>query len=77
MTEEKTSERNQRKERIGTVVSDKMTKTVVVRVERDFVHATYGRTVRKSSKYVAHDGKDECGMGDTVRIVETRPLSKT
>jgi small subunit ribosomal protein S17 len=71
------TERGQRKERVGTVVSDKMDKTVVVSVERNFIHATYGRIVRKSSKYVAHDEKDECKIGDVVRILETRPLSKT
>ena len=71
------TERAQRKERVGTVVSDKMDKTVVVSVERNFIHATYGRIVRKSSKYVAHDEKDECKIGDVVKIIETRPLSKT
>jgi small subunit ribosomal protein S17 len=71
------TERGQRKERVGTVVSDKMDKTVIVSVERNFIHTTYGRIVRKSSKYVAHDEKDECKIGDTVRIFETRPLSKT
>jgi small subunit ribosomal protein S17 len=71
------TERAQRKERVGTVVSDKMDKTVVVSVERNFIHATYGRIVRKSSKYVAHDEKDECKIGDMVKIIETRPLSKT
>ena len=71
------TERGQRKERVGTVVSDKMQKTVVVSVERNFVHSTYGRIVRKNTRYVAHDEKDECGVGDTVRILETRPLSKT
>jgi small subunit ribosomal protein S17 len=71
------TERAQRKERVGTVVSDKMDKTVVVSVERNCIHATYGRIVRKSSKYIAHDEKDECKIGDTVKIIETRPLSKT
>jgi small subunit ribosomal protein S17 len=71
------TERGQRKERIGTVVSDKMDKTIIVSVERNFIHATYGRIVRKSTKYVAHDEKDECKIGDKVRIFETRPLSKT
>jgi small subunit ribosomal protein S17 len=70
-------ERGQRKERVGTVVSDKMQKSVVVSVERNFVHATYGRIVRKNTRYIAHDEKDECNVGDSVRIVETRPLSKT
>jgi small subunit ribosomal protein S17 len=71
------TERGQRKERVGTVVSDKMDKTVVVSVERHFVDATYGRPMRNKTKYVAHDAKDECAMGDTVKIIETRPLSKT
>lgn len=71
------TERNERKERIGIVVSDKMDKSIVVRVERNLVHSTYGRTVRKSVRYVAHDEKNECKVGDKVRICETRPLSKT
>jgi small subunit ribosomal protein S17 len=71
------TERGQRKERIGTVVSDKMDKTVIVSVERNFIHPTYGRIVRKNTKYVAHDEKDECKAGDKVSIFETRPLSKT
>ena len=71
------TERANRKERVGTVVSDKMEKTVVVSVERNFLHSSYGRIVRKRTKYVAHDEKDECKMGDQVRIIETRPLSKT
>lgn len=71
------SERGQRKERIGTVVGDKMDKTVIVTVERSCVHPVYGRIVRKNSKYIAHDEKDECKTGDKVRIMETRPLSKT
>jgi small subunit ribosomal protein S17 len=54
-----------------------MDKTVIVSVERNFIHQTYGRIVRKSSKYVAHDEKDECKIGDKVTIFETRPLSKT
>ena len=69
--------RGQRKERIGTVVSDKMDKTVIVMVERNFIHPAYGRIVRQKSKYVAHDEKDECKIGDMVKIFETRPLSKT
>ena len=70
-------ERNLRKERIGVVVSDKMDKTVVVAVERKEKHPLYGKFVKKTTKFVAHDEKNECGMGDTVRIMETRPLSKT
>ena len=71
------TERGKRKEQIGVVVSDKMDKSVVVRVERNLMHGTYDRVVRKSNKFVAHDEKNECGIGDTVKIVETRPLSKT
>jgi small subunit ribosomal protein S17 len=73
----KMAERGDRKERVGTVVSDKMDKTVIVTVERRFTIASYGRTVREKKKYVAHDEKDECKTGDRVRIVESRPLSKT
>ena len=70
-------ERNLRKERTGVVVSDKMDKTVVVAVERKEKHPLYGKFVKKTTKFVAHDEKNECGVGDTVRIMETRPLSKT
>ena len=70
-------ERNLRKERIGVVVSDKMDKTIVVAVERKEKHPLYGKFVKKTTKFVAQDEKNECGMGDTVRIMETRPLSKT
>jgi small subunit ribosomal protein S17 len=70
-------ERNKRKERIGVVVSDKMNKSIVVNVERSFMHPTYGKIVRLNKRYVAHDEKDECTIGDKVKIVETRPLSKT
>ena len=69
-------ERNLRKERVGVVTSDKMDKTIVVAVERRVKHAKYGKFVKKTSKFQAHDEKSECGMGDTVRIMETRPLSK-
>jgi small subunit ribosomal protein S17 len=68
---------NNRKERVGTVVSDKMDKTIVVRVERRYTLPSYGRTMLEKKKYIAHDEKDECKAGDKVRIVETRPLSKT
>jgi small subunit ribosomal protein S17 len=71
------AERKLRKERIGTVVSDKMDKTVIVKVSRQVVHPQYGKIIRLNKKYIAHDEKDECSIGDTVRIVETRPLSKT
>lgn len=71
------SERNDRKERVGVVVSDKMNKSVVVSVERQLMHPIYGRTVKIKKRYVAHDEKDDCHVGDTVKIIETRPLSKT
>ena len=70
-------ERNLRKERIGVVVSDKMDKTIVVAAETREKHPLYGKFVKKTTKFVAHDEKNECGIGDTVRIMETRPLSKT
>jgi small subunit ribosomal protein S17 len=69
-------ERNLRKERIGVVVSNKMEKSIVVLVERKVKHPKYGKFVKKSTKFMAHDEKNEAGMGDTVRIMETRPLSK-
>ena len=69
-------ERNLRKERIGVVVSNKMDRTISVKVERKVMHPKYGKFVKKSTKFMAHDEKNECGMGDTVRIMETRPLSK-
>ena len=68
--------RNLRKERIGIVVSNKMDKSIVVMVERRVKHAKYGKFMNKSSKFVAHDEKNECNEGDTVKIMETRPLSK-
>lgn len=71
------SERNDRKERVGVVVSDKMSKSVIVSVERQLMHPIYGRTVKIKKRYVAHDEKDDCHVGDTVKIIETRPLSKT
>ncbi|MBR3939512.1 MAG: 30S ribosomal protein S17 [Bacteroidales bacterium] len=69
-------ERNLRKERIGLVVSNKMEKSIVVLVERKVKHPKYGKFVKKSTKFMAHDEKNECNIGDTVRIMETRPLSK-
>jgi small subunit ribosomal protein S17 len=68
--------RNLRKERIGVVVSNKMQKSIVVQVERREKHPKYGKFVKKTSKFAAHDENNECGIGDTVRIAETRPLSK-
>ena len=70
-------ERNLRKERRGVVVSDKMDKTIVVSSEVREKHPLYGKFVKRTTKFVAHDDKNECGIGDTVRIMETRPLSKT
>ena len=70
-------ERNRRKSRIGVVVSDKMDKTIIVAVEIREKHPLYGKFVKKTTKFVAQDEKNECGIGDTVRIMETRPLSKT
>lgn len=75
--EEKTvaEERNLRKVRQGVVVSDKMDKTVVVAVERKVPHKLYKKSINTTTKFKAHDEKNECRVGDTVRIVETRPLS--
>ena len=70
-------ERNLRKEKMGVVVSNKMDKTIIVAVERKEKHPLYGKFVKKTTKFVAQDEKNECGIGDTVRIMETRPLSKT
>ena len=69
-------ERNLRKEMIGTVTSDKMDKTVVVSVETSVKHPVYGKIVKNTYKLKAHDEKNECQMGDKVRVMETRPLSK-
>ena len=71
-----TIERNARKTRIGKVVSDKMAKTVVVSIERRVQHPVYGKMVRRTKKLKAHDEQNEAKTGDTVRIMETRPLSK-
>ena len=70
-------ERNLRKERIGVVVSNKMDKTIVVAVEVREKHPLYGKFIKKTAKFVAQDDKNECTEGDTARIMETRPLSKT
>ena len=70
-------ERNLRKERIGVVVSNKMDKTIILAVEIKEKHPIYGKFVKKTTKFVAQDEKNECSVGDTVRIMETRPLSKT
>ena len=71
------SERNLRAVRIGTVVSDRMDKTVVVKISRRFPHPLYGRIVTRSARLVAHDDANACGIGDVVRLMSTRPLSKT
>ena len=68
--------RNLRKERIGVVVSNKMQKSIVVEIERREKHPIYGKFIKKTSRFMAHDEKEECNIGDTVRIMETRPLSK-
>ena len=68
--------RNLRKQRVGTVTSNKMQKTITVAVHRRFKHPMYGKFVARTTKFAAHDEKDECNIGDTVRIMETRPLSK-
>ena len=69
-------ERNLRKERVGRVVSNKMEKSITVAVERKVKHGMYGKFINKTTKLMAHDDKNECGIGDTVKIAETRPLSK-
>ena len=69
-------ERNLRKERVGLVVSNKMEKSIVVQIERKVKHPKYGKFVRKTTKLVAHDEQNECGIGDTVKVMETRPISK-
>lgn len=71
------SDRNLRKTRTGVVTSNKMAKTITVAVERKVKHPIYGKFVKKTTKFHAHDEKDECTIGDVVRIMETRPLSKT
>jgi small subunit ribosomal protein S17 len=75
--EQTTISRNLRKEKTGTVISNKMAKSIVVAVERKVKHPKYGKFVKKTSTFTAHDEKNECNVGDTVRIEETRPLSKT
>lgn len=69
--------RNLRKERIGVVVSNKMDKSITIAVEDKVKHPMYGKFIKKTSKFMAHDEKNDCNIGDTVRIMETRPLSKT
>lgn len=70
------NKRNLRKERVGLVTSDKMEKSIVVAVERKVKHPMYGKFVKKTTKFVAHDENNDCNIGDTVKIMETRKLSK-
>ena len=70
-------ERNLRKERVGVVVSDKMEKSITVEIGRKVKHPIYGKYVKKTSKFIAHDETNDCNIGDTVRIMETKPLSKS
>lgn len=70
------TKRNLRKERVGLVTSDKMDKSIVVSVERKVKHPKYGKFVKKTTKFVAHDENNDCNIGDTVKIMETRKLSK-
>ena len=69
--------RNLRKTRVGRVVSDKMDKTVVIAIEDNVKHPTYGKIIKRTAKIHAHDANNECGIGDRVEVMETRPLSKT
>jgi small subunit ribosomal protein S17 len=70
-------ERNLRRERVGVVTSNKMEKSIVVAVKRKVKHPIYGKFVNKTTSFVAHDNENACNIGDTVKICETRPLSKT
>lgn len=65
------------KTRVGTVVSNKMDKTIVVKIERKMLHPVFKKFVKRTKKYVAHDGENKCSIGDLVQIEETRPMSKT
>jgi small subunit ribosomal protein S17 len=76
MEQAQEQERNLRKERIGKVSSNKMQKSITVVIDRKVKHPIYGKFMSKTSKFMAHDEKNEAGIGDTVRIAETRPLSK-
>ncbi|WP_444704906.1 30S ribosomal protein S17 [Mariniphaga sediminis] len=75
-TMEENKVRNLRKERVGVVVSNKMNKTIVVAAKRKVKHPIYGKFVNKTTKFYVHDEKNDCNIGDVVRIMETRPLSK-
>ena len=68
--------RNLRKERVGLVMSNKMDKSIVISVERKVKHAIYGKFVKQTTKFMAHDEKNDCNIGDTVKIAETKPMSK-
>lgn len=68
--------RNLRKERVGVVVSNKMEKSIVIAVKRKVKHPIYGKFINKTTKFLAHDNENTCNIGDTVKIMETRPLSK-
>ena len=73
---EQTTERSSRKERVGIVMSAKMDKTISVAIKRQVKHPIYGKIIKKTSRLMAHDEENQAGEGDTVRIMETRPLSK-
>jgi small subunit ribosomal protein S17 len=75
-TSNATTERGQRKVRLGTVISDKMNQTIIVQVGTSKAHRLYRKTVRQRTRFKVHDEKNECGIGDLVRITETRPISK-
>jgi small subunit ribosomal protein S17 len=74
---DRSTDRGQRKVRQGVVVSDKMDKTVIVRIEHSILHRSYHKTIRRTRKLAAHDEAGDARVGDTVRVMETRPLSKT
>ena len=76
MTEQTETRRKLRKQRVGVVTSTKMDKTITVLIERKIKHPIYGKFMKKSKKFTAHDENNECNEGDTVKIMETRPLSK-
>ncbi len=75
--EQQQLQRNARKERVGRVVGDKMDKSITVAIERKVKHPKYGKFMKKTTKLMAHDEKNECDIGDTVKIMETRPLSRS
>jgi small subunit ribosomal protein S17 len=77
VSEQQTNERARRKVRTGVVVSDAMDKTVLVRIDRQVRHALYGKAVRRASKLAAHDEANDAHVGDTVRVMETKPMSKS